>query len=375
MKIGIMTFWESQNNYGQLLQAFALQTYLKQKGHDVFFIKFYRIPSSKKKSALSRLKFKTVVYLNDHFNLNLELTKTGSSEPDRGFSPFKKEHLKFSPRSYTSLAELKKNPPEADAYICGSDQVWNNTFKVPAEPFLLPFGKSTTKRIAYAASIGQREVSAETAQLFQRLLSDFNAVSVRENSSLSICMDAGYKNPVWVPDPTLLFAKTDWLRLLPVPAGNFKAGSKKVFIYTLGNSAINDKDAYLDYIKALPGAEVQHASANGDTSGNCYPSSPDWLCLIAESDFIMTNSFHGMVFCIIFNKKFIILPNTGAKEGMNERITSLISKFNLEQHMMFGFDQAKMDSLMSCDTDWEYVNKQIADWRHVAHEFLENALN
>ncbi|WP_069660918.1 polysaccharide pyruvyl transferase family protein [Arcticibacter eurypsychrophilus] len=374
MKIGIMTFWESQNNYGQLLQAFALKTYLRQKGHDVFFIRFYRIPSAKKKSALSRLKFKVILYLNDHFDLNLEVTKAGSPEPDRGFTPFKKQYLKFSPRSYTSLAELKDNPPQADAYICGSDQVWNNTFKVPAEPFFLPFGKSSIKRIAYAASIGQRELSPETAQLFERQLSHFNAVSVREKSSLSICTDAGYKNPVWVPDPTLLFAKQDWLNLLPVPRGNFRPESKKVFIYTLGNSAIKDKEAYLSYIRDMPGVEVQHASANGDTSGNRFPSIPEWLGLIAESDFIMTNSFHGMVFCIIFNKKFIILPNTGAKEGMNERITSLITKFNLEQHMMFGFDRTKMDDLMKLDTDWDYVNNQIADWRHVAHEFLDGAL-
>ncbi len=369
-----MTFWESQNNYGQLLQAFALKTYLRQKGHDVFFIRFYRIPSAKKKSALSRLKFKVILYLNDHFDLNLEVTKAGSPEPDRGFTPFKKQYLKFSPRSYTSLAELKDNPPQADAYICGSDQVWNNTFKVPAEPFFLPFGKSSIKRIAYAASIGQRELSPETAQLFERQLSHFNAVSVREKSSLSICTDAGYKNPVWVPDPTLLFAKQDWLNLLPVPRGNFRPESKKVFIYTLGNSAIKDKEAYLSYIRDMPGVEVQHASANGDTSGNRFPSIPEWLGLIAESDFIMTNSFHGMVFCIIFNKKFIILPNTGAKEGMNERITSLITKFNLEQHMMFGFDRTKMDDLMKLDTDWDYVNNQIADWRHVAHEFLDGAL-
>lgn len=369
-----MTFWESQNNYGQLLQAFALQTYLKQKGHDVFFIRFYRIPSSKKKSALSRLKFKVILYLNDHFNLNLELTKAGSPEPDRGFTPFKKQHLKFSPRSYTSLAELQQHPPQADAYICGSDQVWNNTFKVPAEPFFLPFGEASTKRIAYAASIGQKEISPETAQLFKRQLAHFNAVSVREKSSLSICIGAGYKNPVWVPDPTLLFTKQDWLRLLPVPAGNFKPGSKKVFVYTLGNSAIRDKEAYLDYIRAMPGVDMQHASANGDNSGNCFPSIPQWLGLISESDFIMTNSFHGMVFCIIFNKKFIILPNTGAKEGMNERITSLISKFNLEHHMMFGFEKAKMDELMSKETDWDFVNAQIADWRHVAYEFLDEAV-
>jgi len=373
MKIGIMTFWESHNNYGQLLQAFALQNFLINKGHDVYFIKFYRIPPPSKKSLVSRLKTQLSVLVKESFSK----TSTQNSlhvEPDRGFDHFRRSYLNIGTTSYKSLSELQLNPPVADVYICGSDQVWNNTFKVPCLPFLLAFGDSSIKRVAYAASFGQKELSSETSEIFRKYLPKFNAVSVRENSGVQICKDVGYDSAVWVPDPTLLFNKEEWSRMLNIRKNGSEMSGKNVFIYTLGNSAIRDKDKYLEHVKQLQDVKISHATANNDFTGNVYPEISEWVALISRADFVITNSFHGMVFCIIFNKNFIVLPNTGAAEGMNERITSLITKFKLEDHMMFEYSEREVDSILAKRTSWDEINNAISEWRNVADNFIKKSL-
>lgn len=372
MKIGIMTFWESSNNYGQLLQAFALQNYLTNKGHEVFFIKFYRIAPPSKISITNLIKTRLSIFKKRL--LDRDNSKLNPVEPDRGFEHFRRFRLNMGSVSYRSLLDLQQNPPVADAYISGSDQVWNNTFKVPCLPFLLPFGDSTVKRIAYAASFGQRELSPETALLFKQYLPEFDAVSVREKSGKNICEDVGYDQAVWVPDPTLLFDKHEWLKMLNIGQSDSGSDKEHVFVYTLGNSAINDKGKYLEHVSKIPNVDVLHATANNDYSGNVYPEVTEWIRLIAHAKFVITNSFHGMVFCIIFNKNFIVLPNTGAAEGMNERIASLITKFSLDDHMMFHYDEERVNRLLQKEISWDEINNSISKWKLVAENFIESAL-
>lgn len=360
MKIGIMTFWESQNNYGQLLQAFAMQAHLKKEGHEAFLIKFYRIYPVKNKSLIKKLA---------------QLLKGKKKVEDRGFDLFRNRYFSFSEQGYKSYQELIDNPPVADAYICGSDQVWNNTFSVPCEPFLLGFGDKNVKRISYAASIGQKSLSTDTAELFKKHLKNFNGISVRERSSVDICTKIGFNNVVWVPDPTLLFNKSEWCDLLSLSTSEATKQSESIFVYTLANSEITDKQKFIDYSTSMPGVDVIHTSANNDSSGNSYPTINEWVGYISRADYIITNSFHGMVFCIIFNKKFVILPNTGQAAGMNERITSLLGRFNLEDHVMYEFSKEKIDQLFSKEIDWKSINKSISDWGKEGRDFLNKSLN
>lgn len=365
MKIGIMTFWESHNNYGQLLQAFALQAYLKKEGHEVFFIKFHRIAPPKRQPLLKQL-IKSVIRKIQGDSTSLDHS--------RGFDDFRKEHLTFSENGYKNYQELLDNPPIADAYVCGSDQVWNNTFKVPCEPFLLGFGPKLTKRVSYAASIGQKEISAETAALFKKHLENFNGISVRENSGVQICQQLGFSETAWVPDPTLLFTKAEWSDYLGININTAVQKKSGIFVYTLANSVINDKQKFIDYSNQMKDVQVIHASANDDSSGTIYPTINEWVGYIRSSDYIITNSFHGMVFCIIFNKKFVILPNTGHALGMNERITSLLGRFNLEEHVMYEFSKEKMDRLFEKEIDWKTINSSIDSWREEGKDFLNKSL-
>jgi len=371
MRIGILTFWESQDNYGQLLQAFALQTYLQSMGNEVFLIKYRRIASVQNRTLAERIKnFNLKKFLEARFP-NLKSSADSDPKIDRHFDSFRKTHINFSELTYDSLEQLKEAPPKADAYVCGSDQVWNNSFSVSCEAFLLGFGSENVLRIAYAASFGMKELPVETEQLFNDHIHNFDAVSVREKSGVDICQALGYRSAIWVPDPTMLFNKQDWLRLFPDGKAEEKKAGKRLFLYTLGNSPINERESYIDFANNLQDVEIFHVSANNDFSGNSYPSIPVWIHTLAESDFVITNSFHGTLFSILFNKNFVVLPNTGSKAGMNERVISLLEKLNLDGRISYEFDKDNLRSLLFDEIDWKDINIKIKNWKSLTDEFFK----
>lgn len=371
MKIGIMTFWESQDNYGQQLQAFALQTYLKNMGHEVYLIQCKRTPIPQKEKRFFR-RIKTALY-----NLKKRVIQQYNKEvgpPNRFFDEFRKKYIKLGETEYRFLTELKVNPPKADAYICGSDQIWNNSFTISCEPYLLGFGNKETKRIAYAASFGQRELSPPTQELFKKYLGDFDAISVREKSGVNLCTMLGYKRAYWVPDPTLLFNKSQWLSMLNIKKIETGAG-KRLFLYVLGNSELHDKNKYFEYFRSETALEIIHTSANNDLSGIFFPSVEQWVFELSTCNYVVTNSFHGTIFSILFEKPFIVLPNTGSASGMNERITSLLGKLNLSEHMLESFEALEVERLLKKEINWSEVNDVLNEWKKDANSFLSMALN
>ncbi len=375
MKIGIMTFWESQSNYGQILQVFALQTFLEQNGHEAFVIRYKLVaPAARKKTVLERVRnFKLTRFVN---NRRYKGKKTFEQvQKPRQFDMFKKEYLKFSAGEYQSVPQLVAAPPEADVYIAGSDQVWNNSFSVSCEAFLLGFGGNETKRLSYAASFGKKELDPVTTQLFERYIGKFNDISVREKSGLEICRKLGVAG-TWVPDPTLLFNREEWLKLLKIPVQPAtNNATKQVLLYTLGNSAIKDKRQYMQYARKVAGQNVVHVSANEDYAGAHYLTIQEWVAGIQKADFIITNSFHGVVFCIICNRNFVVLPNSGHAAGMNERIDSLLGRLDLTDHLMYEYNQERLDKLRTKNINWQPVNQTIRDWQEDALAFLQRNLN
>jgi hypothetical protein len=371
MKIGILTFWESQDNYGQLLQAFALQSYLEKMGNEVFLVKYRRIPHVKKRTFGERVKnFDLKRFLESRFP-SIGAASNHDSKIDRYFDAFRETYINFSDKTYDTLEQLKAAPPKADVYICGSDQIWNNSFSVSCEAFLLGFGEKNVKRIAYAASFGMKELPLETERLFRDHIHNFDKVSVREKSGLNICKKLGYESAIWVPDPTMLFGKDDWLRLFPAGKAQERNYGKRLFLYTLGNSPINERESYIEFANSLEDVEIFHVSANNDFSGNSYPSIPDWIHTLSESDFVITNSFHGTLFSVLFNKNFVVLPNTGSKSGMNERVISLLDKFDLEGRISYEFDQDNLNKLVFDEIDWSAVNHKVEDWKLTTDKFFE----
>lgn len=285
MKIGILTFhWAT--NYGAVLQAFALQSFLKKNGHDVYIINFapYTFRDSFFKCFISKNPQTIIDNLKNYWK-------------EINIAKFRKKHLTLTKRYYTP-EQLIKNPPQMDAYIAGSDQIWNQyVSKTLKNIYFLPFGNEKTLKISYAASFGLENFPDSLSAEITPLLKKFSSISVREKSGLEILKKTETNNGILLPDPTLLLSQHDYLNILDGINNNPKAD---YFFYVLQKKQ-NTIDKIYSYLKNSKQHEIVHSQdfKQSVVGVEC------WFKFIINSNFVITNSFHGVVFSIIFNKPFI----------------------------------------------------------------------
>lgn len=354
MKVAVFTFWNSGRNYGQVLQAYALLQLLRDRGLDAFLVNYVRVGGEIRVSKILLRRCKEL----------LRCVLKGDALSEWRFWKFRRKQLRTSGKTYYAFSELARTPPDADIYVCGSDQVWNWNFQTPPDAFLLNFGSDAVKRYSYAASFGQSHIDQSLSQKYENAFQRFDGVSVRERDGVELCKSVGYPNAVWVPDPTLMLAAERWTQLLGIERNK----KSHVFVYTLGNSPIDSREEYIRFVKSR--GKVLHVSANGDSSGNVKPGVEKWVELLSNASFVLTNSFHGMVFSIVFRVNFVVIPNTGGARGMNGRIESLCERLSLRNRIMEAFDEKKLVGLFHESIDWISVDKKLADWRKDGETFL-----
>ena len=340
LKIGILTFWWSNDNYGQFLQCYALQKYLRDAGHDAFLIRYNHQDDYPKSSLL--LKFykafnpvKLCRFLR--FKLNQKKSKREQKLYDRHFNDFRNKYIVQSEKIYTSYEQLKTDPPQADVYIVGSDQVWNFSFYADKvykcrdilHAYFLDFGKSETKRMSYAASWGITSLEQDFIKEIAPLLKKFDFVSVREESGIELCRACGSLNTEFRCDPTLLNSAECYRNLYK---NNISARQNKkyVFVYRLSNPCDFDM-AYVCKWAEERELEVVYVSGNNfyDEYKKTFATIEEWLYLIDNAEYVITNSFHCCVFSLLFKKKFAVAPLTGNSSGMNSRLDTLFKIFNI----------------------------------------------
>lgn len=343
MKIGIITFWWSNDNYGQLLQCYALQQYLREQGHEPFLIRydsrsdFLPLPVWRKViKAFNPIKLSR--FIRYKFIKKFQKIQFNSEEQNkqRQFDSFRKKYIRQSEQIYLSYSELKENPPKADCYIVGSDQVWNfyeyplNKCKNPLHAYFLDFGASSTKRISYSASWGKKKISKKFIKEIAPLLKKFDYVSVREESGLDICRKCGVPDAEFRCDPTLLLS-ADHYRKIYQSEEQHNNPQEYVFVYRLVNPCDFNLDSVREWAKEKK-LEIIYVTANGlqDEYEKLFPTIPQWLSLIDHAEYVITNSFHCCVFSLIFKKRFGVYPLTPPFHKMNSRIETLSSFFSVK---------------------------------------------
>lgn len=363
MKIGIITHWWSNDNYGQQLQCFALQRYLRNLGNDVFLIRYYR----NKDIISSTLLTKVIHFINPkqlikYINCKLNQLKIKKEvlEHNRKFNEFRQKYIKMSDVEYFHYTELVENPPEADMYIVGSDQVWNSLnlplkrFKNPLHAYFLDFGSPETKRCSYAASkMILKKKSEEYIEEIKPMLSKFNYVSVREKELLSFCSECGYDNAEWVCDPTLLLSAEQYRELYKDNEIQ-KPNKRYLLLYMLANK--NEFDISLIYnFAAKKQLEVIYITGNGvvDKREKFFATIPEWLYLIDNAEYVITNSYHCGIFSSIFHKKFAIIPLSGRHSAMNARFENLFEMLGVEKRYL------KQNDFSVLDNDYEVIDVEI----------------
>jgi hypothetical protein len=279
---------------------------------------------------------------------------------DRDFDDFRENYIKQSEKVYYSYDELVEEPPEADIYIVGSDQVWNfystslENIRPQLKAYFLDFGKRDNKRIAYAASFGKEKLNDEFIREISLLLKKFEYVSVREKSGLDICRLCGVDNAEWVPDPTLFLKAADY-RALYMQELKTLIDTPYCLLYMLNNDCNFTIKSIYDWAERKKLAVI-YVAANDrhDLYKKLYPTICEWLYLVDNAKYVITNSFHGSVLSIIFQKNFGIIPLIGDYIGMNSRFHALFE--------MFGFESRFIDydfGILDKDIDWKKINEII----------------
>lgn len=322
MKIGIVTHYYKSENYGGNLQAYALCKVLNDMGHEA-----EQISLDKKKDKGLYLKFKE---LGKKILLSLKRNRKLVKARSLAFRGFNQEIIPHSiAYSEKSIRECVQN---YDAFITGSDQVWNP--RDVCDAYLLRFAPSDKIKLSYAASIARNQLSQEIQERYKRALLDYKAISVRENEAVPLIAPLTDKDVRVVLDPTLLLTKEDWLSMAE-PSG---IKEDYLFCYFLGNNERSRKLAE-EYAKknnlkivTLPHLIGKRRKCD-DNFGDykLYDVSPQRLIgLINEAKCVFTDSFHATVFSIICQKEYFVFHRSALKT-MSSRIYTLTSLFGTKE--------------------------------------------
>ena len=275
----------------------------------------------------------------------------------RKFDDFRKKYIKHSEVFYNSYKQLKENPPEADVYIVGSDQVWNfSIFSTKKEYvyksvhcYMLDFGDDSIKRMSYAASWSVKSLSQDLIDEIRPLLQKFSYVSVREKLGIELCKQCGYNNAEFVCDPTFLL-NAETYRELYINEEISYVSNKYILLYMLNNEYDFDIQKVYDFAKEKE-LDIVYVTGNGnkkESREQFYATIPEWLYLIDHAEYVVTNSFHCSVFSSIFSKKFGVIRLKGKHMGMNSRFDSLFEFLGINtRYIDESFDELLKDYIIS----------------------------
>ena len=336
--IGILTF-HNANNYGAVLQAYALQTYL---GKDDFtkveiidfctkaHIKSARIFKRKSENGLKNIILQALTCLR-YIPLHKKKMK---------FESFRQDFLHLSKHKYTSERDFLTNISPYDVYISGSDQVFNPNIEF-SQVYYLNFHPSYGKKIAYAPSFGISTFNDEIKNKILPFLQDFQSLSCRENVGAQYMSKILKKNIPTVLDPVFLIKKEEWESIMKIPEENYKY----IFVYDLcgGKELIKISKR----LKEITGLKIICATAHTkEFYSGCkskYSIGPlELLGYINRAEYVVTDSFHGTSLSIILNTKvlsYIALPH------VSNRITSIMEQLHIKDQIITNVNNFNFSSI------------------------------
>lgn len=363
MKIKTITCHEVYN-HGASLQEFALLKFLNQNGlhAETLHYKPDYLSGHYDLWTISNPKFNFPIvkqlYLLAKLPKRLKLLKR-----KKAFDDFAIKYIPTDTTLYKNNTDLKNNLPKAEAFICGSDQIWNSYFQNGKDPaFYLNFVPDTKLKISYAASFAIDELEDEVKPLVQKNVSTFDAIGVRETSGQKILRDLGINNAVQVLDPVFLLEADFWKKTFVK-----QIEQNYLFIYDFDSNPLIKEIALS--LKKEKGYQIFTVNQNIDYADkNFFLEGPEmFLSLIFNSKFNITNSFHAAAFSLIFEKQLVVINR---QEKINTRMRDLLALFGLSKRLIS--TKEEFDNLEDIDYDEVVGNKNYHIKR--SKEFLMNAL-
>ena len=367
MKVGILTFHYA-HNYGAMLQAYALSTVLQKQGFESELIDYrnrYIYDVYEKFSFYGLLNF----YIRNGENVFIAFLKSIKNYHKKRnkdakwykFENFLSNYINKSDRVYNAESI---NMLGYDAVLMGSDQIWNESLTGGWDPLYFGKGlKDSIKKMSYAASTGHSEMPEEKWKIFVEYIKCIDKISVRENGFSIFLWNHKIANSI-VADPIFLLNKTDWNRIAKYPKQ-----SDYVLTYSFSESPVFFENAYRisqKLNKQLICILYKQINLPKDVV-QIYDCSPqELLGFFQNSSLVITNSFHGTAFSILYNKQFLCV----APKKRRERVDSLIEKFGLQQQMV----EDNQSITIVPSIDYDEVNNIINKYRIDSLNFLMSNL-
>lgn len=365
MKVVIVTLHRI-TNFGSMLQTYATQTAVEKLGHNAEVLDFVPIGMSYKRAIFPVEKVPFLIQAAKFIPRFICMTTEFAV-----MKSFIKKYIKVSPNLYRSYQEVMNNIPEADAYLSGSDQVWNTQNHNPDDDlkvYYLGFAPKGKKRVAYAGSFGKNDFTEIETAIMKEYLAQYDSISVREDDGFNILQRLGFNNGVHVVDPTLLLSGDEWK--------SFASSHKKpkpgyIFVYNLNRNQLIKQIAvrlskqtglriinFADTYDFIPGAKNRLVN-------NAF----DFINHIAGADYVVTDSFHGTAFSINLNRQVVTVkaPRYNSRLESILRLTGLVSRMveNVEDGVKVSMERI----------DYNSVNEKLDAARTVSMDYLKVALS
>lgn len=376
MKVGIITWW--RNNYGSILQALALQQKLNQYNDLQYEI---ICQFGKKATSVDNVfdKIKSVGLAETCKRVFWKVAFKGLRLRNKKMQQFVDENLKVSNQQYNehNIADSNKY---YDTYICGSDQIWNPDLVPTDSMYWLPFVEKGKNKIAYAPSFGASTVTEKQKEQIKANLSTFKAVSCRENSGArTINQIIGEKKCEAVLDPTMLIERDYWDTI----SEDKIYDEKYIFAYMLRGTAAQRK--YIEKIArernlkivSIPFLDYEKIDPYDLKFGDykLWDANPaEFISAIRHAEYVFCDSFHCIVFSILYHRPFFVFPKVGAdgkvKKSQISRMTDLLELAEIKNRILLDNEEADLDA----EIDWNNSDKRIQKARCDSERYLEQAL-
>lgn len=358
MKAGILTFHRALN-YGAVLQTFALNRAVCSLGAECKVIDYRSEPLEDTYKVFNFKKGNPLIVIAKGILKGRIILKK-----KKGFDAFVAKNISITENSY-SFPQLSSLNDEYDLFITGSDQVWSPSCVGFDEAYFLTFAENSKKN-SYAASIGCKNIPSDKVDKYLDRLKDYKNISVREKNAAELLRGVGINLPIEKNiDPTLLLSSEEYDAIAAEPA------EKKYILVFSVNMPVN----LLNYAKKL-GAEkgLQVIYLNDKpmmrVKGITYKTgvSPEqFLGYIKNAEYVVTNSFHGTAFSVIFHKNFFVEYQT--QNGRNGRAEELLDRLGISNREI-----KNLDLIHETPIDWEKVEKEISAEREKSYEYLKKIL-
>lgn len=276
----------------------------------------------------------------------------------------------MSSTTYTSLSQIEKDVPQADIYIAGSDQIWNcrNLHNGKDDAYFLTFAPQDSIRFSYAASLAMPQIPEEQIPRYRRLIADLDSVSVREHSGVELLATIGITKVTQVIDPTYLLSPTQWDEI----ADQNSTGTTTDYVLVYGYKQQKNVYAYARRLANQLGAKVYTINTSIedfflDTDKYFWNASPNaFVNLVKNARAVVTNSFHGMAFSIIYNIPFHFFT---MDNGTDSRMLDALKEFRLTDRRLTD------DTLLLNSMDYQQTNDIISHQRQASLDFLHTAVS